>query len=309
MCRFRHLHASGGGTISTVSAGSGLLLDAAPGDPSTEGAELLRVVTTVLAGTCRTADLTTLGLRAAGRPELSLQVHGGQPAQQTLWSWPVVVPACEWHGGLSLVATAPLADPARRSAVTDAAGLVADLLVVHERRAAAEKVAARALDQAGRDALTGLGNRRAWRRALDHESLRGKRYGGESSVVVLDLDGLKAVNDQHGHAAGDLHLQLAAEAMRSAARTVDVLCRLGGDEFAVLAPATGADGAARLAGRLRDGLSDAGVAVSVGTATSPDGDLDEVWRAADAAMYVDKRRRRAAAAEASASTAPGARGR
>ena len=271
---------------------SGRLLDAAPADPGTDGSDLVRVVTSVLTSTCRAARLTTLGLRAAGHPELALHVHGAPPSGRTLWSWPVVVPACDWHAGLSLVATAPLADAARRGAVADAAALVADLVVVHERRVASEKTAAMAIEQAGRDALTGLGNRRAWRRALDHESLRAKRYGGESSVLIVDLDGLKTINDERGHAAGDLHLQRAAEAMTSASRTVDVLCRLGGDEFAVLAPATGVDGATRLAARLREELALAGVPASVGLASSGNGDLDEAWRAADAAMYVDKRQRR-----------------
>jgi len=84
------------------------------------------------------------------------------------------------------------------------------------------------------DALTGLGNRRAFDRHLEREWALAVRDGIDSFVVVADLDGFKQLNDSCGHAAGDEVLRQFAEALRSAARSTDILARIGGDEFGVL---------------------------------------------------------------------------
>ena len=254
--------------------------------------ELIAPVRRVLTSTVSAADLTTLELQAAGVPELSLMVRTGSPGPfHELAVWPTVLPPCAWHDGLLLVATARSADPARRVAVRDAATFIGELLIAERRRAEAESLANRAIELAGVDALTQLGNRRTWRRALDEESARATRYPRSTSVVVVDLDGLKRINDEQGHAAGDLHLQRASAAVRAASRTVDVVCRLGGDEFGVLAPETGPEGASRLASRLRAELSSAGVEASIGVATTTEGDLEQAWHNADGEMYHHKRRR------------------
>lgn len=153
--------------------------------------------------------------------------------------------------------------------------MIGDLIVADRRRLEAEELATRATALAGVDALTGLGNRRTWRRALDEEAARACRYDRASAIVVVDRDGLKLINDERGHAAGDAHLQRAAAAVRAASRSVDIVCRLGGDEFGVLAPETGAEGASRLASRLHAELDAAGVQASLGAATSADGDLEQ----------------------------------
>lgn len=269
-------------------------LDAAPADadaPSPDD-ELLAGIRRVLAATVSSAQLTTLELQVATLPQLTVLVRTCSPRTvEELAVWPTVLPPCAWHGGLVLVATAPTADAVRRVAVHDAATIVGELVVADRRRVEAESLANRAIELAGVDALTQLGNRRTWRRALEEEAARAGRYGRATSVVVVDLDGLKRINDEKGHAAGDAHLQRASAAVRAASRSVDVVCRLGGDEFGVLAPETDLDGASRLATRLRTELAIAGVEASIGVATTSDGDLETAWQLADSEMYHHKRRR------------------
>jgi diguanylate cyclase (GGDEF)-like protein len=147
--------------------------------------------------------------------------------------------------------------------------------------------------EAETDVLTGLRNRRAWRRACEVEEARHHRLGDHASIVVLDVDGLKQVNDDEGHAAGDVLLQRVAAVIRSSCRRTDVVARLGGDEFAVLCPQTTAGEVACLVARLRDELAVVGLSASIGAATLEQvGTMSETEAIADAAMYVDKRARR-----------------
>ena len=83
------------------------------------------------------------------------------------------------------------------------------------------------------DPMTKLSNRRAWDQLLAKEEERCQRYGHAAAVFIIDLDGLKQINDDAGHASGDRLILEAAEAMREVAREVDVVARLGGDEFGV----------------------------------------------------------------------------
>ena len=105
------------------------------------------------------------------------------------------------------------------------------------------------------DELTGLANRRAFRAAILDEWGAARRTGVDSWVVVLDLDGFKALNDRHGHAAGDEALSRFALALRAAARDTDLAARLGGDEFALLLPRCGEPVAAEVARRLDRALA------------------------------------------------------
>jgi diguanylate cyclase (GGDEF)-like protein len=141
------------------------------------------------------------------------------------------------------------------------------------------------------DPLTGVGNRRAWDRLLDAEEARCQRYGSVASLVAVDLDELKRVNDRHGHAAGDRLLRRAAQVIDSTRRAADVVARLGGDEFGVLAVECDEPAAKVLADRLRGALEAAGIRASVGQATrQPTGTLAQAWSAADTEMYAHKRR-------------------
>ncbi|HEV2013957.1 MAG TPA: HD domain-containing phosphohydrolase [Candidatus Dormibacteraeota bacterium] len=146
------------------------------------------------------------------------------------------------------------------------------------------------------DPLTGLANRRAFELALE------QRLAAESpepfSVIMLDVDGLKQVNDARGHAAGDAVLKRVASVLTSNLRSVDVVTRWGGDEFVLLMPVTDRVGAVSLArrigGTLRGSDDAAGpISVSIGTASFPaDGTTaDSLLGAADHSMYADKRQR------------------
>ncbi len=109
---------------------------------------------------------------------------------------------------------------------------------------------------ANTDGLTQLYNRRAFMEALARELDRGIRYERPLSLILLDLDHFKKVNDTHGHAAGDDVLRGTADALRSVCRGLDVPGRLGGEELAVLLPETDAEGAMILAERLRERIQD-----------------------------------------------------
>jgi diguanylate cyclase (GGDEF)-like protein len=161
-------------------------------------------------------------------------------------------------------------------------------------------------EQARTDALTGLANRRHFAEELHQASARARRHGAALAVLLLDLDGFKAVNDTRGHAAGDELLQAAAAVMQSQAREVDVPARLGGDEFVLLVgdlePASARAAADAIARRLRDCLQQRGISSSIGVATSAELDpglahdarADALLAAADQAMYRAKRERRRA---------------
>lgn len=113
------------------------------------------------------------------------------------------------------------------------------------------------------DALTGLLNRRAFNTLLTDELKRAQRYKSSLSLLLIDLDRLKTINDQDGHNAGDEALRAVGEAMREVARSTDTLTRVGGDEFAIIAPSTSAGEACVLGDRLRHALA----RFSVGTNT------------------------------------------
>jgi diguanylate cyclase (GGDEF)-like protein len=142
------------------------------------------------------------------------------------------------------------------------------------------------------DSLTGVLSRGAWDRLLDQEAIAFSRLADPTVVVVIDLDGLKALNDTEGHAAGDDLLVRAARALSSTVRGSDPVARLGGDEFAVLFRHCTAAAAVDRVATLREALRAAGVEASLGAAAAapPEG-VAAALRAADLAMYQDKQRR------------------
>jgi diguanylate cyclase (GGDEF)-like protein len=171
--------------------------------------------------------------------------------------------------------------------------LLSAVMAGEMRQQLAESTARGALEIANRDPATGLGNRRAWLHTLRVEEVRAQRNGRPLTVLVLDIDGLKAVNDAHGHAAGDDLIVRTAAALSSARRATDEVCRLGGDEFGMTAPDTDAMQAQLLAARVQRCLQLSGVRVSLGWAVSAgEGTVEDLWQQADAAMYADKRSRR-----------------
>lgn len=151
-----------------------------------------------------------------------------------------------------------------------------------------------ASELAGRDPLTGLLNRRRFVEEAGIILAGLEKNDARASVLLLDLDGFKSLNDREGHAAGDQALLQVADALRQTLREIDVAARIGGDEFAIVA-STPADRAAPLAGRLvaavRERLGNAGVTASIGIAPLTNGSkLELALEAADRAMYNSKRK-------------------
>ena len=148
--------------------------------------------------------------------------------------------------------------------------------------------------QATTDVLTGVGNRRYFQVALETELKRATREGEALTLVLIDLDGFKEINDSHGHPYGDGILQMVAEKMRGGMRATDVIARVGGDEFALLLPGTTRDRAARLVDRARNEAAGAvggtELTWSAGTASFPADarDADTLVECADVALYCAK---------------------
>lgn len=150
------------------------------------------------------------------------------------------------------------------------------------------------------DDLTQLYNSRYLNQVLRREVKRASRTGRPLSLLFLDLDGFKRVNDTRGHQAGSRALVEAATVIRGSARETDVIARFGGDEFALVLPETGAPGATAVAERVRDRLAShpflasdgtmMRLTASVGVATLPDvaATAEELLRVADLSMYMVK---------------------
>ena len=145
------------------------------------------------------------------------------------------------------------------------------------------------------DPLTGVGNRRLLVERLDYELVRHGRTGRQLTLLVLDLNDFKGINDTLGHLAGDEVLKDAAVALRRAVRRQDTVARQGGDEFGILVPEAGPEEAARIVGHVRAALAgvDAGgrnLAGAVGHAVFPDdaADRESLIEVADRRQRADK---------------------
>jgi diguanylate cyclase (GGDEF)-like protein len=144
-------------------------------------------------------------------------------------------------------------------------------------------------EHAQTDALTGLANRRSWDEQLARALAQAARSGETVSVAVCDVDRLKAVNDRHGHAAGDALIREIARCLGDGARAADLLARIGGDEFALLLPGADKEAAADVLERLSRGLP-TGHSISVGIAEWDGRESGaELVARADARMYERKR--------------------
>jgi len=155
--------------------------------------------------------------------------------------------------------------------------------------------------EARTDHLTGLANRREFERVMEREAALAERHNRRLSLMMIDLDNLKRINDRLGHSAGDGALKIVAQQLQRVVRASDVCARVGGDEFAVAMPETDLDRARDVALRLRGAVEHAAlslrapehVEVSVGIAAwRPGQDWQAIYKAADTDLYEDKRRRK-----------------
>jgi diguanylate cyclase (GGDEF)-like protein len=174
-----------------------------------------------------------------------------------------------------------------------------DRAVIRGALEQAEKTEAELRYLADHDPLTGLLNRRRFRTELDQYVNFTARYGGRGAVMVIDIDGLKEVNDRFGHQAGDTLIRRVAEILGERVRATDLVARLSGDEFAVLMPQSDTEGALQLGEDLRGQVVEGlplnselrGATISLGITMfgGPDGAGGEsVLAAADQAMYQAK---------------------
>ncbi|MFT5563719.1 MAG: diguanylate cyclase (GGDEF)-like protein [Myxococcota bacterium] len=256
-----------------------LLIELQDASTAAGAAEIVTQVLTTVGG----ADAASVRLRTSGVSE-GLWLRLAQSAATNPRGGELPVTVTDRESGLDLEVTGALVPPI---AVTRALRALRSTLDRIERQD-------HLLLQARTDALTGLLNRRAIDERVGVELARLGRNGGVLSLMLLDLDGFKSVNDNLGHQAGDTLLQDVAATILKIARSTDDAGRLGGDEFAILLPGSGADGAKVAADRLCRAVRSMSVPISasVGLATMLTGDdtsAADLIRAADEALYAAKR--------------------
>jgi diguanylate cyclase (GGDEF)-like protein len=159
----------------------------------------------------------------------------------------------------------------------------------------------RVAEQAVTDPLTGLWNRRHLAETLEREVARARRFGHPISMIIMDVDDFKQINDREGHLQGDIVLETVADVVREGTRSIDVAARYGGDELAVILVETDREGALIVGERLADSMRGVrvplsgggtmGVTISLGVATIPDAadSLDSLVDSADRALLRAKR--------------------
>jgi diguanylate cyclase (GGDEF)-like protein len=226
------------------------------------------------------ADAGLKGIRAA---ELARMLSEAQTAV------PVILAGVE-------DATQGLRLEAMESGASDYFQLPSDLplLVVRARQLVSLVLTIERLRaEADRDYLTGLANRRRFRKALGQEVERWRRYRIPCSLLMLDVDHMKLINDAHGHPAGDRVIRLVASALTELSRDNDTAARLGGEEFALLLAGVGSEKAQAAAERLRFAVSTRSleeigfVTISIGVASCPANARPEreLFGTSDAALY------------------------
>jgi diguanylate cyclase (GGDEF)-like protein/PAS domain S-box-containing protein len=215
-------------------------------------------------------------------------VRQGQPARA---EYRVVSPTGEWIW-LESTASDLLDDP-------DVQAIIALSRDVTERHRTTELL----VHRAAHDPLTGLANRTELERQLDARLAHLRSSGEPLAVAYLDLDGFKAVNDSHGHAAGDRLLRAVADSLRQQVREGDLIARVGGDEFVLVLPGAAVPSAVATAERVRGALAEpmaieglaepVQVTVSIGLAMGASDDtVGLLLHEADLALYEAKRRGR-----------------
>jgi diguanylate cyclase (GGDEF)-like protein len=207
---------------------------------------------------------------------------------------------------VALVLTGPAREPLLLGLVLACTFVLVAVSALNERalRRTRDQLAGLAM----RDPVTGIANRRAFDEALAHALERCRLGGDPVTVVLVDIDGFKQINDEHGHATGDAVLCAVAEALARDTRDLDVVTRWGGDEFAVVLRGTSvADAgpvAVRLCATMGNAVSYPSISLSMGWATAPEHGTDaaSLLAAADESLYAAKRSRELAHAARAART-------
>ena len=200
------------------------------------------------------------------------------------------------YGWLLIDQPIPTDEALNRWLVTMTTLVVAGIVISKLRKSLNQKVGELS-DQARRDSLTGLLNRNAFEERFNVEQARSRREGTPLSILAVDVDGFKALNDSLGHGSGDDVLRSVAEALEDMTRDIDAVGRLGGDEFAVLLPSASENEARLVAEDLRSMIAEmldeeahaATISIGVATGRAPVPSFEELWRSADSAMYAGKR--------------------
>lgn len=188
------------------------------------------------------------------------------------------------------------AEATTRWLVTMTSLLVAGL-VIARLRGGVYRVVGELSQQASVDSLTGLLNRTSLHQRFEQEQLRAEAEGTPISVLAVDIDDFKPLNDSLGHPGGDQVLRQVSASLRHWTRRLDLVARLGGDELAVVLPGAGSEDARVVAEQIRSAIANASgpqdvhVTVSIGVATAepPVPSFEDLWQAADSAMYIAKR--------------------
>ncbi len=251
------------------------------------------------------ALLTMLGyptkeelLAADGAPEIVLDLKQGKPLPGSSPESARIEPVeIEWKRKNGTILKARLSGRGVFSDLGDFAGYEIIVVDITEQRGLEDHLRRQVL----RDSLTGLANHGRLFEVLHAEISRSKRTEREFSLLLLDLDGLKEINDRFGHLMGDRALCRLAQILADCSRSVDTAARQGGDEFALVLPETSSASATLVAGRICDLLAkdteEPALSVSVGVASYPkDAEtIGALLYAADAALYAMKHTRSRAA--------------
>lgn len=278
--------------------GKRLLTGAAPGLPEFYNQAIDGIEIGMGVGSCGTAAY--LGQRVIVEDILTHDYWKpySQLAQaaelRACWSEPILSSQGKVLGTFAIYHTKPQSpQPEDIERIGFAANLAA---IAIENRYAHEELERRAYS----DYLTGLANRRHFLEQAEIELTRALRYSGELSILMLDVDHFKQVNDTYGHKVGDLVLQKLSQICRSTLRNVDIIGRIGGEEFAILLPETGHEQSLEAAERLRAALAAAQIPLhsglplhftaSIGVATLDEqgANIDMLLNQADQALYQAK---------------------